>query len=236
MHTVFFYNRFIAHLNPYNRDQLLNNCAYVELNAEEILSKPGETSEYVYFPTGVIISLMMQQPNEKPLSIGLVGEEGLLGVDALLGVCFSPYYAQVHAKGTALRITAQQLNQFLQIQPLFNMLLNGYIAIQNAQFAQAAICNSFHHLQQRLARFLLTLRDRLHSSKFFITQDTLATLLGVRRVGITRAASVLLQRNIIYYNRGNMEIINHEALEKIACHCYATDNLTYKSILQTIIR
>jgi CRP-like cAMP-binding protein len=148
-----------------------------------------------------------------------------------LGVNYSPYYVKVLTEGTALRIPSAKLNQLIKTHPLLKVILDDYLAILSAQFAQAAVCNGLHQLQQRLSRLLLTLRDRLHSSTFSITQDQLAALLGVRRVGITRAASALLQREILFYSRGKMEILNHEALELIACNCYEIDKRTYQTLL-----
>lgn len=224
-------NGLINHLTVRCRHALLNQCEWVWLAKETVLSSPNQAIEHAYFPSGAVIALMMQQKSDKPLELALIGEEGLQGTEPLLGVLMSPFMAVVHAEGMALKIAMPCLLTLLEQHAPLRIRLHYYMAVTHAQLAQSSVCNRFHLVQQRLAKLLLMLEDRLHSSSFFITQDSLAGMLGVRRVGVTKAASQLQQKEILHYSRGHMEIVNHAALMHAACHCYAVDMRTYTAIM-----
>ncbi len=224
-------NTFINDLDFNVRKKLLKYCEWTELAEKKIISNPNQVIEHIYFPSGALISVMLQQKEDKALELGLIGEEGLLGIEPILGVYKSPFDATVHTQGLALKISTLHLLKLMDSHQNLKTRLFLYVAVLNNQLAQAAICNRFHLVDQRLAKLLLMLQNRLHSSKFMITQDLLAVMLGVRRVGVTKAASLFQKQNIVHYSRGRIEILNVIALEKIACSCYAIDKSTYQSIM-----
>jgi CRP-like cAMP-binding protein len=231
MSNVQCHNDLIIHLNVSCRHALLKHCEWVLLAKETVLNLPNQAMHHAYFPAGAVIVLMMQQFTEKSLELALIGEEGFHGIEPLLGVAVSPTRAIVHAEGMALKIPISSLLRLMEQHTALRTSLHTYIVVVNAQLAQSSVCNRFHQVQQRLAKLLLMLQDRLHSSSFFITQDSLASMLGVRRVGVTKAASQLQQQGILHYSRGHMEIINRPALIHAACHCYAQDTSTYATIM-----
>lgn len=231
MERTLSWNRLIRQLDRRSQNQLVKYGVWVELALGQQLNTPGIAIEHIYFPTCGIISLILQHALDKPLAIALIGNEGMLGIAPALGVQFVPYSAMVLVKGTALRISAEHLCALKLSNKNFGASLDRYIAVMTTQFAQAAVCNRLHDVQQRLARLLLTYSDRLHASTLTITQELLATLLGVRRAGINNAANRLQQAKIVHYSRGHFQILNPLALLQKACYCYELDKQMYESTI-----
>ncbi|WP_082487958.1 Crp/Fnr family transcriptional regulator [Methylophilus sp. Leaf414] len=225
------WNRLINQLDRRCQNRLVKYGVWVELTLGQQLNAPGIAIEYIYFPTCGVIALILQHALDKPLAIALIGNEGMLDIAPALGVQFVPYSAIVLAQGTALRISVEHLYALKLSNKNFGICLDRYIAVLNAQHAQAAVCNGLHNVQQRLARLLLAYSDRLQTSTLTITQELLATLLGVRRAGINNIASKLQQAKIVHYSRGHIEILNPLALLQKACYCYEMDKQTYESTM-----
>lgn len=224
-------NRLLASLPNKDRQRFLAACEPVELAFAEILAAPNELIRHVYFPTGSFISLVSQIDGQNSLEVGLVGDEGMLGATLILGVDVAPLYALVQGAGTALRMDAASFARELEQTPELRRVLMRYLYTVTGQLAQTAACSHFHVVEARLARYLLMTQDRAHSDQFHITHEFLASMLGVRRVGVTKAATSLHGRKLINYSRGNVTILDRSGLEAVSCKCYQADNAAYARIM-----
>jgi CRP-like cAMP-binding protein len=206
------YNRIAPHLEP------------VTLAFGEVLYEAGDTIKHVYFPSDALVSLLTLVDRHHALEVGMVGSEGMVGINFALGIDVSPVRAMVQGAGIAMRMKAArfriELKQTIPLQKHVSLYTHALMA----QIAQTAACNRFHEVEARLARWLLMTRDRVGSNDFHLTHEFLSDMLGVRRVGVTKAAHALRARNLIDYSRGNIHIINSRELERASCSCYRTLN------------
>ena len=213
-------NRVLASLRDRDYRRLFHALETVDLSFGRVLSQPGDRIEYVYFPNNCLISLIAAAGEGQVTEVGLVGNEGVVGGSIALGIGISPFRAIVQGAGSAARIKAAHLNgKFSEMVSLQREVLK-FSHLLTAQVAQTAVCNRYHVVSERLARWLLMTRDRLYTNEFRLTQEFLAYMLGVRRAGVSRAASVLKKRKIIRYSRGKLTILDAKALAATSCRCY----------------
>ena len=199
----------------------------VELRLSDIIGTAGAPTDAVLFPTEGFISLLAQVDNEHAIEVGMVGREGMLGIQLALGVATEPLKALVQGSGQALRISAAAFRRELQVDTALRATIDRYVYVLFAQHARAAACLRFHQIEQRLARWLLMSHDRACCDRFHVTHEFLAYMLGVRRVGVTLAAGALQRRQLITYDRGEMTIVDRAGLADAACSCYASDQAAY---------
>ncbi len=224
-------NRLLTALPRKDRQPMLANCEQVELAFADILFEAGAQIHYAYFPIDSFVALVAPIDSHAKLEVGLVGDEGMLGISLLLGVNVSPLRAQVQGPGLALRMKAIVFRDELKRRPSVQRLLNRYLYVSRSELAQTAACTHFHVVQARLARWLLMIHDRAHSDAFHLTHESIAVMLGVRRVGVTRAAGVLKEQRLIRYSRGAITIVDRIGLEAASCVCYRNDRTVYERIL-----
>ena len=220
-------NHLIELLPRADRKRLLALCEPTELVLSEVLCEPGKPTSHVYFPIDGFISLISLLPGHPGLEVGMVGREGMVGAQLALGVVNSPLRALVQGAGAAFRVNAQAFRAELLLSAALRNLLDRYLYVLMAQLATSAACLRFHQIGPRLARWLLMTQDRAHANTFHVTQEFLAYMLGVRRVGITAAATHLQREGLIEYSRGEMTVHDRSGLEHAACPCYETDRQAY---------
>lgn len=220
-------NLVLATLPGAERRSLTARCESVQQAFGDVLCEQGSRIHHVYFPLGSFISEISTSGGRPTLEVGLIGSEGMLGASLLLGVDVAPLRALVQGSGCALRMETAQFCREVKRSPALRRALNSYLYVLMGQLAQMAVCTRFHVVEARMARWLLMTRDRAHSEEFYLTQEFIACMLGVRRVGVTKAARALQRRKLIRYTRGWMTILDDRGLEAVACGCYAFDKELY---------
>ncbi|BBP05260.1 Crp/Fnr family transcriptional regulator [Sulfuriferula plumbiphila] len=224
-------NHLLARLPRKDLEHFLARCESVHLTVADELGAPGMPIEHVYFPTDSFISLVMVIDDHSRLEVGLIGCEGMLGTPLMFGIKVASFYAVVQGAGSALRIATAAFSRELEHSAALHKRLQGYTYVLKNQFARMAACTRFHVVEQRLARLLLMIQDRARANHFHLTHEAMAHMLGVRRVGVTKAATALHRQNLISYSRGDITILDRNGLEAASCECYAAERSMYERVL-----
>lgn len=224
-------NLLLAGLAAPSRAALMSGSESVTLRAGEQLYGAGERIEHAYFPIDAAISLATRVEAPLSLGVGVVGIEGMLGIGLILDSPVAEFNARVETSGRAWRVQSAHFSRQLDERPAFRARMNRYAYVCLLQLAQDITCRNFHLLEGRLARQLLMARDRARSNHIALTHATLAKLLGVRRAGVTLAASEMQKRGLVRYSRGDIQVLDVSALRATACGCYATDKRIYARVL-----
>ncbi len=213
-------NKILAALPREEFEPLADKLKSVPLVLGEILYMPEQRIEYVYFVNSGV-SLLAALENGATVEAGVIGPEGMAGISVILGADSTPNQALIQSEGEALRLSSKDMRtEFRKGGKLRDLLLR-YTHTLFTQVAQTAACNRLHSIEQRLARWLLLTQDRVSRNEFVLTQDFLSRMLGVRRAGVSVAASTLKQAGLIDYYRGTMMILDRKGLENYSCECYA---------------
>ena len=224
-------NHLIAALPRADRTRLLALCEPVQLQLAQVLCQAGQVTRFAYFPTESSISIVAQVDAHHDLEVGMAGREGMLGVQLVLGVVRNPLKALVLGAGAAWRVAVPPFRRELLRSAALRSRLQRYLYVLMEQRATSAACLRFHEIGPRLSRWMLMSQDRAHSDHFPMTQEFVATMLGVRRVGVTAAAGALQRMGLIQYHRGALTVLDRHGLEAAACSCYASGLRTYAQIL-----
>jgi CRP-like cAMP-binding protein len=213
-------NRLLAALPPDDLARLWPRLEAVELSCRKVLHAPGKPIEAVYFPETGYVSMLVYMEDGDAAEVGLIGSKGMVGLPVLLGADNDDIEAMVQSPGTALRMDAHAFRDELERIAAFRTLLLRYALVHHGQVARTAACNGRHHIDQRLARWLLMAHDRSRDDEFPMTHELLSMMLGVRRAGITVAAGQFQKAGFIHYDRGHIEVTDRPGLESVACECY----------------
>ncbi len=201
-------------------ERLLNDLQPVSFALGEVVYESGGQMDYVYFPTTCHVSLLYTMINGLTAEMGLVGNEGVVGIALFMGGDTTPNRAVVQGAGRAVKLKAKSMLMEFSRGGEFQHLLLRYTQALITQISQTAVCNRLHSMEQRLCRWLLMTRDRTHSDQLQMTQEFISHMLGVRREGVTHAAQSLQEKGLISYVRGHIRIVDRPELEAQVCECY----------------
>ncbi len=223
-------NHLLGALPRKDYQKLLPILEPVKLVFGETLYESQAQIRHVYFPVDCFVSMLTTVDAGRAAEVGLIGSEGMIGVPMALGVAFSPFRAVVQGGGTALRLKTVDFRRNFSDSAALQREVFLFTHLLMIQIAQTAACNRFHVVTQRMARWMLMTRDRVNSSEFRITQEFLALMLGVRRVGVSAAMCRLRERKLIEYRHGTVTILDHGGLVAAACVCYKTVKDSYTQL------
>ncbi len=214
-------NHLLAALPADVQARVFANLELVDMPYGKVLYESGDIMRYVYFPIDSIVSLLYIMENGASAEVSVVGNEGFVGMALLMGGDSTPSQAVVQSAGHAYRLPAHLIKGEFQRHGELQVLLLRYVQALITQMTQTAVCNRHHTVEQQLCRWLLLCMDRLPGQQIFMTQELMASMLGVRREGITEAAGNLQKRGAIKYGRGRITVVDRRVLEKLCCECYA---------------
>lgn len=224
-------NRLIDALPAADHGRLIADLKPVSFSLGDVIYESGGRMDHVYFPTTSHISLLYTMIDGATAEMGLVGNEGVVGIALFMGGDTTPNRAVVQGSGDALKLKAKVMQQEFSRGGEFQHLLLRYTQALITQISQTAVCNRLHSVEQRLCRWLLMTDDRTQSGELQMTQDFISNMLGVRREGVTHAARGLQQHGLISYVRGRIKILDRQKLEAHVCECYSVVTAEHRRLL-----
>ena len=213
-------NRLLAALPALTLDNWKPHLERVDLPLGFVVYESGDQIAHVYFPTTAIASLMYVMENGSSAEIAVVGNDGVVGISVFMGGYTTPSRAVVQSAGYSYRVTAARFTTLLEQDTALQRLLLRYTQALLTQMSLTAVCNRHHTLHQQFCRWLLLSLDRLPGNELIMTQELIANMLGVRRQGVTAAASKLQAQGAISYHRGRITVLDRAKLERCSCECY----------------
>jgi CRP-like cAMP-binding protein len=224
-------NRLLALLREEDRERLRQHLEPVVLEYRRQLYNANEPIEFVHFIESGVGSLVLTMANGQAAEVGTIGNEGFVGLPALLGDHRAPTSVYIQVPGIGLRMKANVFRDELDRSGAMRATMLRYAHALFNQVAQSAACAALHSLEQRCCRWMLMTRDRMQSDEFLLTQEFLAMMLGVRRAGVTVAASGLRRAGLIDYKRASVTIIDRRGLEQRSCECYGVSKREFDRLL-----
>jgi CRP-like cAMP-binding protein len=213
-------NSILAALPQEDYERIAPSLTSVTLELGDVLYQPHEPIRHVYFPLTLVASLITILEDGGTVEAGIIGYPGMVGIPVVLGAESSPGRAIIQHSGDALMMTAEALKAELSRNGQLQQLLLRFTHTLFTQVSQTAACNRLHTVEERLARWLLMIHNCVEEDEFLMTQEFIATMLGVRRAGVTVAAGALQSAGLIKYKRGCIHILTREGLEDASCECY----------------
>lgn len=214
-----------------SQEFILCKSELTELNISQIIYAVAKPIDYIYFPVDGFISITQNIDEHPPIEVGMIGREGALGSEIILGISTNPFGAIVQGTGSAWKIKVKDFLIEVQNSPELKNIINAYLAVRINQLGLSAACEHFHEIGPRLAKWLLMSQDRAHSPTFLMTHEDISLMLGVRRVSVTMTAADFRRRGLIEYHRGEMKVLNRAALKAEACSCYQKNRKIYSSMI-----
>lgn len=225
------HNSLIHRLPKDNQERIFSKATLTEFKLSEIICIADKPTDYIYFPVDGFISITQSIDEHPPLEVGMIGREGMLGAEHILGINTNPFGALVQGVGSAWKIAASDFLSEVVDSVELQDIVGSYLAVRNKQLGLSVACEHFHEIGPRFAKWLLMSQDRAQSPAFLMTHEFIALMLGVRRVGITTIAADFRRRGLIEYHRGEMKVLNRVALKAEACSCYQKNRKIYTSII-----
>lgn len=222
-------NKLVDGLPSRQRSQFLAQCETVPISFGERLAHKDLPIRHVFLPLTGFVSLIIILDGHRPLELNIIGREGMLGSEIILGARIATYTSVVQGSGTALRLSTSAFQKQLESSPALHRIGLRYVNILAEQQAQSIACNCFHEVSQRLARWLLMTHDRADGNDLELTHAFLAAMLGVRRSAVTIAAGHLQEQNLISYSRGRIHVLSRSGLEETSCECYCASVKAYET-------
>jgi CRP-like cAMP-binding protein len=213
-------NRLLLALPPRNLKRLMPELEQISCRSEQVLMDADSSLDEVFFPDSGVISVVAVYANGSVIEMATIGREGCSGVQAIFGAKSSSVRLLVQIPGSAAKMSRAAFNRAMASMPSFRALMNDYVQAYLEQVLASVACNGAHSLKERLARWLLMMRDRSDEDTLPITQDLLAEMLGVQRPSITNVARKLERAGLIERGRGQVKILNRQGLTKASCECY----------------
>jgi len=228
------HNRLLAALPAADFERLAARLERVTLRLGDMLYEPGGQLQHAYFPASCIVSLHYVMETGASASVAGVGREGVVGISLFMGGETTPSSAVVQTAGFAYRLERRWLKQEFERSGALQHLLLRYTQALMTQMTQTAVCNRHHSVEQQLCRWLLVTLDRIPSGEIVMTQELVASMLGVRREGITEAAGRLQEAGFIRYRRGHLAVLARAGLETRSCECYGVVRKEFARLLTDV--
>jgi CRP-like cAMP-binding protein len=229
-------NRILAALLASEYKRLLPGLEHVSLKRGEIVYRAEQEIEAVYFPEEAVIAMVDTTDDRRTVEVGIIGREGLVGINIFLGGLVTPDKAIVQLPGGAMRMRSKDLRREARFGSPLQRLLLEYTRTFLAVISQSVACSQHHSIEQRVARWLLTMNDYAGSREFLMVHESIAAMLGVRRVSITEAAQRLQSAGLIGYRRGRMSVLDRPRLEEKSCECYRFIRRQYERLHRELPR
>jgi CRP-like cAMP-binding protein len=227
-------NLLLAALPTAEFGRLARHLERVPMRLGDMLYEPGEQLQHAYFPVSSIVSLHYVMATGASASVAGVGNEGMVGISLFMGGNTTPSSAVVQTAGVAYRLERRWLKQEFERSGTLHQLLLRYTQALMTQMTQTAVCNRHHTVEQQLCRWLLVTLDRIPSGQIVMTQELVASMLGVRREGVTDAAGRLQAAGVIRYRRGHISVLERGGLETRACECYEVVRREFARLLADV--
>ena len=208
----------------------------VNLKRGQIIYRADQRIDHVFFPETAVVAMIDTVENGGTIEVGIIGHEGMVGINVFLGCLLTPDKAIVQISGSAMRMKTIDLRKELRFGSPLQRLLLRYTQALLAIISQSVACSQHHTIAQRLARWLLTMHDHAELNQFEMPQESIAAMLGVRRVGITEAAGKLQTARLITYRRARISILDEAGLKKKSCECYRFVRQQFNGLLRDVPR